>query len=236
MSNNPGRPQGSLIDIHTHTFPYSDDSDLKPAELIERAKAVGLDGICITEHDWFWGEREIARLSAKHSLLVLPGVEVATEEAHLLVFGLHRYTFGMHRASFVRQQVDQAGGAIIVAHPYRRQFPPSVVPDGPDYYPTVVRACENPVFGLADALEVANGRATQQQNAFSLEVSRRLDIRGCGGSDAHKLADVGVSATWFENKVTSLDEFVAELKAGRFRPARAPAAATDSKASGHILT
>lgn len=224
MSDDQMRRHGSLIDIHTHTFPGSDDSDLEPAELIERARAVGLDGICLTEHDWFWDAHELAQLSARHNFLVIPGVEVATEEAHLLVFGLERYTFGMHRAGFVRRLVDEAGGAIVVAHPYRRQFSPSIDPEGPDYYPTLVRACDNPVFALADAVEVANGRATEQQNAFSLGLSRRLRLKGCGGSDAHRLLDIGTSATWFENRVTSLDEFISELRRGRFRPARCPGA------------
>jgi predicted metal-dependent phosphoesterase TrpH len=52
-----------IIDLHAHTWPYSDDSDLKPHELIERAKLAGLDGICFMEHDWHWKEEDVAQLS-----------------------------------------------------------------------------------------------------------------------------------------------------------------------------
>jgi predicted metal-dependent phosphoesterase TrpH len=106
-----------IIDIHTHTYPTSDDSSLLPDELIQEAIRIGLDGICITDHDGFWKPQDIAELSKRHGFLVLPGCEVTTEEGHLLVYGLDRYIFGMHRAAFVRDLVDDAGGAIVVRTP-----------------------------------------------------------------------------------------------------------------------
>src|SRR3989304_2201581 len=43
-----------LIDLHTHTRPLSHDSLLTPDDLIEAAKAAGLDAVCLTEHDFTW--------------------------------------------------------------------------------------------------------------------------------------------------------------------------------------
>ncbi len=43
-----------IIDLHTHTYPRSGDSLLNPDVLIQEAKKLGLDGICLTEHDEFW--------------------------------------------------------------------------------------------------------------------------------------------------------------------------------------
>ena len=206
-----------LIDLHTHTTPRSDDSFLKPDELIVHAKRVGLDAICLTEHDWFWDEDKIAELCQRHNFLVLPGVELTTEEAHLLVFGLKKYVFGMHHASFVKKLVDEAGGAIIVAHPYRRHFPIGAEPEDERYYPALTRACENPVFEVADAIEVLNGRGSKKENAFSLKISKELNLRGVASSDAHEIQDIGSAATFFERRIGNLQELIAELKAGRFR-------------------
>jgi len=206
-----------LIDLHTHTTPRSDDSFLKPDELIVHAKRVGLDAVCLTEHDWFWDEEEIADLCQRHNFLVLPGVELTTEEAHLLVFGLKKYVFGMHHASFVKRVVDEAGGAIIVAHPYRRHFPIGAEPEDERYYPALTRACENPVFEVADAIEVLNGRGSKKENAFSLKISKGLNLRCVGSSDAHEISDIGSGATFFERRIGNLQELIAELKAGRFR-------------------
>ena len=61
-----------IIDIHTHTYPTSVDSFIDADELIEEAKRIGLDGVCITDHDGFWDHREVEDLSKRHSFLVLP--------------------------------------------------------------------------------------------------------------------------------------------------------------------
>ena len=42
------------FDHHLHTSRHSPDSVIDPLVLIERARAVGLDGVVITEHDYQW--------------------------------------------------------------------------------------------------------------------------------------------------------------------------------------
>ena len=71
--------------------------------MIREAKRIGLDGMCITDHDSFWDPDRTQELSRLHDLLVLPGCEVTTNEGHLLVYGLSEYVFGMHRASLVKE-------------------------------------------------------------------------------------------------------------------------------------
>ena len=201
-----------IIDLHTHTKPLSDDSFLEPAELIQRAKQVGLDAICLTEHDWFWDKDALDRLSQKHDFLVLPGVELNTEEGHILVFGLEEYIFGMHHAKDLKRIVDEVGGVMILAHPFRRQFY-----DNDDIQEAVERYYQRPIFRLLDTIEVLNGRATERQNEFSRELCRRLNLKGIGASDAHSLPDIPSCATLFERKVSNVEELITEFKAGRFK-------------------
>ena len=160
-----------IIDIHTHTYPGSDDSFLTPEQLVAEAKRLGLDGVCITEHDGFWAAEDIDRLSRTFDFPIFPGCEVTTEDGHLLVYGLRKYIFGMHRSSFVKRLVDEAGGAIVVAHPYRRTFRPdeSETPEG--YDRMLDRACRNDAFSLSDAVEVLNGRGSERENDDSLVVA-----------------------------------------------------------------
>ena len=208
-----------IIDIHTHSFPASEDSSLSPDQLIGEAKRIGLDGLCITNHDGFWDPFELDELLSRAlDFLVLPGCEVTTEEGHLLVYGLDRYLFGMHRAAFVRDLVDQAGGVVVVAHPYRRSFRQLPSVDTGAYREMLERACENSVFSLADAVEVNNGRGSEQENAFSREIAGLLGLRGTGASDAHACEDLGAFGTEFERPVSCLEEFISEMKAGRFKP------------------
>ena len=207
-----------IIDIHTHTFPTSDDSALSPEQLIAEAKRIGLDGLCITDHDGFWSPQEVNDLSKAHDFLVMPGCEVTTEEGHLLVYGLGEYVFGMHRAAFVRQLVDEAGGVIVVAHPYRRTYREQAADSHVAYDEMLDRACRNTVFPLANAVEVLNGRGSEQENAFSHEIAKRFRMKGTGASDAHRLEDLGTFATEFQRPVRCLGDLIGELRAGRFRP------------------
>ena len=193
------------------------DSFIEADELIEEAKRIGLDGVCITDHDGFWDHREVESLSKRHDFLVLPGCEVTTEEGHLLVYGLKRYIFGMHRAAFVKDKLDRERGAMVVAHPYRRTYRKGAHTDEDAYAEMMDRAARNHVFGMVDAVEVMNGRGLPEENAFSGDMARRFGLPGTGASDAHRLEDLGSFATEFERRVTSLDDLIAELRAGRFR-------------------
>ncbi len=207
-----------LIDLHTHTRVHSMDSVLSPDELVGGAKAAGLDGICITEHDQFWSAGEIARLARRHDLLVLPGCEVTTEEGHILVFGVSGYVFGMHRARTLRAIVERAGGVMLMAHPYRRQFSAEDAPWVAPYEEQVARACANPALEAAHAVEALNGRGTPRENGFSHDVCRRRGLPAIGASDTHEPAEIGRCATEFDDRIAGLEELIAALKSGRYRP------------------
>ncbi|MCH7484117.1 MAG: PHP domain-containing protein [Chloroflexi bacterium] len=206
-----------LIDLHTHTHPLSHDSDLTPDALVEAAKKAGLDGVCLTEHDFFWEHAKAAELGRRHDFLVIPGIEVNTERGHVVVFGLEEFVYGMHRLGELVGMVEAAGGAMIAAHPYRRQLPFELTREG-DWSEALERASENEAYRHVHAIETLNGRGTERQNAFSAAVCERYSLAQAAGSDAHSLADVGTCATEFEARISGLGDLITELKSGRFRP------------------
>ncbi|MBE0479536.1 MAG: PHP domain-containing protein [Dehalococcoidia bacterium] len=201
-----------IIDLHTHSRPRSDDSDLDPGELVRLARQAGLDGVCLTEHDWHWDARDLAALSREMHFPVFSGMEISSDEGHLLVFGLGEYKFGMHHAAYVRELVDEVGGAIVLAHPYRRQ-----VHYNPNPGELLDPLSENHIFDLVDAVEVLNGRSTDIENRFASDLGQRRGLRGAGGSDAHSSSDLPTCATEFEKTIRTIDELIHELKEGRFR-------------------
>jgi len=207
-----------LIDLHTHTHPLSHDSLLSPDELIEAAKAASLDGVCLTEHDFFWDPAEAAALSKRHDFLVIPGIEVNTEDGHIVVFGLDRFVYGMHRLHELARLAEAAGAVMIAAHPYRRQLPFELRHEG-DWTHALERAVGNPACSHVTAIETQNGRGSDRENAFSAEVATRLSLPAVAASDAHERKDIGRCATEFERKITGLGDLIEELKAGRFKPA-----------------
>src|SRR5438876_340822 len=78
------------IDLHTHSF-FSGDGISSPEDLIAAARAKGLNGIAITDHNTcdavnYLLEKGLMRLDGLpvNDFLVLPGVEVTTADGHLL--------------------------------------------------------------------------------------------------------------------------------------------------------
>ena len=207
-----------IIDLHTHTTPDSDDSTLSIDELIEVSKKSGLDGICITNHDRFLSIKESISLSKTYDFLVIPGVEITTDEGHLITFGLETYIFGMHRASFVNSLVKKSNGAMILAHPYRRIFNEDQNKNTLEYEETISRALTNPTLSMVDSIDTLNGRGNYHQNQFSKEIALRSQIPGSGASDAHSVADIGTCATEFIDEIKNIQELIIALKRGRFHP------------------
>ncbi len=231
-SRKPILPEaGLLVDVHAHTSPRSDDSTLSPDDLVQSAREAGLDGVCVTDHDHFWTWEEAAALSRRHGFPVLPGCEVNTDGGHVLVFGLDTYVFGMHKVGYLGRLVAEAGGVMVAAHPHRRRLLTGQHHSPQDVESMLEAAAADPLLGMCHAVETLNGRATDREREFSGELARRLDKPGLGGSDCHHPGQVGAAATRFHRRVSSVQELVREIRAGRFE-AVAPALSAHTGSAG----
>ena len=189
-----------LIDLHAHTWPRSHDSVLNPDDLITRAKQAGLDAIVFTEHDTVWDQKDVDELRAKHNFLVLAGVEISTDDGHILAFGIDKYVFGMHRSRELASYVEKADGVMVAAHPYRRQMPWFSRSED-EYDAALQKARNNPAYQYVEALEEINGRGSDKENEFSRRLCELMDLRGTGGTDSHAISDIGKCATYFEREI-----------------------------------
>ena len=195
---------------------------MEPEQLIARAEEIGLDGICITEHDHVWGQDRISDLNKKNDLLIIGGVEVSTDCGEILVFGFHDSVLKISKAADLRERVDDVGGVMIPAHPFRLE--PNVVqahtaakqkdPGRPTR--EFLSVVQRPVFKLADAIEIYNGRSGRNEIAFTTAVADHLRLKGTGGSDAHATIGVGACYTAFDHTVANEAEFIEHIKEGRF--------------------
>lgn len=90
------------FDLHTHTI-YSDGL-CTPRQLVEKAKAVGLEGVALTDHDTVDGISEFLQAGKRYGLVCLPGVELSTEyqgiECHILGYRIDYH----HRGLLTRLQ------------------------------------------------------------------------------------------------------------------------------------
>ena len=76
------------VDLHTHTS-YS-DGFYSPRDLLQKAKANGIDTISITDHDNLAAIKEAVDFGKKIGVEVIPGVEISTDiedkEVHILAY------------------------------------------------------------------------------------------------------------------------------------------------------
>jgi len=159
--------------------------------------------------------RQIEEFRRQSGLFVSRGMEVSTDMGHMIVIGLDSYLPGIRKATELRRAADEAGGFMIVAHPFRHFFDPiHFRRDGrPPFEMTPEEAAERmSVFRLVDELEVANGGCTAQENQFALRVARVLGKRGIGASDCHSTQGIGCFVTVFEEE---LRDPSASLRAGQ---------------------
>lgn len=212
--------QASIIDMHVHTMGASSDSMLDPNDLPAIADAVGLTGINITEHDKMWERGRQSAYRGQHpDFFANFAMEVSTDLGHMLAVGLPEYIGGIRRAAKLREELDKVGGFLIVAHPFRHVFDAvtSMRKGGDPFNLTAEEAAELPVFQLVHAIEVANASNTLRENEFASEVAKIKGLPGTGGSDAHSKSGIGNYATGFERPITSAQQFLEELHAGRFQ-------------------
>ena len=211
--------QRSVLDMHVHSAVASSDSTLNPHKLPELARAAGLTGVNISEHDKMWERHLRAEYRERHTdFFVNFGMEISTDLGHMLAFGLPAYISGIRRAEQLRVELDAVGGFLIVAHPFRHVFDnvTAMRKDSVPFELTPAEAARLPVFQLADAIEIANGCNTPRENYFAYEVARELGLPTTGGSDAHSESGIGYYATGFERELRSEADLLEELHAGRF--------------------
>lgn len=206
--------EGLIIDMHTHTKPASPCSSVSVDDLVAEAKRIGLDGICLTDHNFLWNARRVDQLRERHEFLVLGGNEITTNQGDIIVFGLEKEINGVIKLEELRDEVDQAKGFMIAAHPFR-----GFLIFGADQLGlTPEKAMERPFLKLVDAIEVLNSKVTEKENQFALKVSAGLGLPGIGGSDAHELEEVGIYGTQFQGAIKDEKDLISALKEGNYSP------------------
>ena len=189
------------FDLHVHTE-HSPCSRLPLALILDNARRLGLDGVCLTDHDTMAAGGHVREGVQDDGLCVIVGMEYATPDGDVLLFGPVEALPPGLSAAVALDAVAALGGAAVAAHPFRSWRPAGT---GLLLHP-----------GLC-AVEVENGRNRPEENDAARLFARRRGLPGVGGSDAHALAELGRVPTAIDAVVRSRGELVAALRSGRCR-------------------
>ena len=208
------------IDFHVHTTRGSSDSNLDPLLMIDQAHTIGLEGICVTEHDNAWTDPEIEEYARERGVTLFLGIEVTTEWGHVGAFGLDRYVGGIYKVKELRRIIDEVDGFLIANHPFRYKLDPRfqfIHKTTPiDQADPVSGSQALEVLEYVDALEVVNGACSEEENRYAQAVAEHVGCKRIGGSDSHSASSIGCAVTIFERPLSTTRELIDELKAGRY--------------------
>ena len=172
------------IDLHTHSF-FSGDGISSPEDMIAAARAKGLHGIAITDHNTcdavnYLLQKGLMRLDGLpvDDFLILPGVEVTTADGHLLCIGAELPYLKGKPAREVCDMIHQRGGLAIPPHPY-------------DLFRAGIRFSTLETLSV-DAIEVFNAATTlRRYNRYAFKYAQIRGLPMTAASDAHHAAAVG---------------------------------------------
>jgi predicted metal-dependent phosphoesterase TrpH len=165
------------VDLHSHTI-YSRDCLTPTLALIERARALGLDKIAVTEHNNLAGALAAKRLAPD---LVIVGEEIKTTHGEIIAYFVkEEVPRGLSPQETIRRLRAQ-GALISIPHPLdslRRS--------------AMGREHVMEIIDQVDALEVRNARCVRPaDNLAAAELALAHGKLVTAGSDAHTTFEVG---------------------------------------------
>jgi predicted metal-dependent phosphoesterase TrpH len=188
---------GARFDLHVHSQ-YSPDSRLKLEEIAARMPFAGLKGFALTDHNTVRGHTALAQLQSRFpGYLFVPGVEVSATEGHVLAFGVREAPPPNRPVVETIEWVRSHGGEAVPSHPFRRSH-------------GIGRRIAESVPSVA--LETRNGHNSEVANLRAEEVAARRNIGGTGGSDTHRMRDLGRAYTVVEGDVATIDDLLEGLR------------------------
>jgi 3',5'-nucleoside bisphosphate phosphatase len=196
-----------IAEMHCHSSEHSACSHVCAVDLIRKAAQLGLQGLVLTDHHYFWPDEELLttrnRAGIPDDFILLSGQEISTSDfGDVLLFGPKQTVEKQElKLSELRNRFPEA--AIVWAHPYRYKSDPSP---------------ERLLSGLIDAVEVINNNHTILRNVHALEDWHDLKFTATAGTDTHSDEYTGSFPTVFDHPFGTLEELAAEIRAGRCRP------------------
>ena len=203
----------SFVDLHAHSS-ASFDSLADPHKMMERAVALGLTHLAITDHERI-DAAQIAARSAPGDLQLIVGEEIRSSDGDLIgLFLEHAIPPGMS-ADETAAEIHQQGGLVGLPHPFDgfRSSGGSKAGEGEQRLEQLASVC--------DYVETHNARAYRDANPLAGAFADRHGLPGVASSDAHSLMELGVASTTLQGSFATAAELLALLPGARLTTGRA---------------
>ena len=238
-------------ETHCHTAPVSGCAKASPVDTVRFYKAIGYDGIFVSNHfldgninqearklrypeqiAYYFRDYEDALAEGKRiGLKVFPAVELSFLGTDFLIYGLDRAWYLAHPEIMRMEKTEElammmeAGALVVQAHPYRE-----------DFYIDHIRLFPRSVH----AVETLNSCQPKAVNEMASLYAQHYALLTTWGSDNHWAGEVfdvlrrrglqpaiaGMSA---DEPLESVEDYIRLIKAGAMRPFLQPEPEQESK-------
>lgn len=168
-----------------------------PAEIVRRAKRIGLSGVAITDHSSIKAWDSARREARKQGILFIPGIELETQQGQVIGLGISGHIKDNLPLSEALENIKEQGGLAIAPHPFDLRG----------------HGIRNKIKHL-DIVEVFNALCSDRLvNRFAEMKARKLGKKMTCGSDAHTLDMLGTAPNLIDAQ--DLDSLLKEIGKGR---------------------
>lgn len=165
-------------EFHCHSS-YSPDSSNRLEKLLETARAMGIQRLCITDHDTIAGALKASEMDPE---LVVVSEEVQTTSGEVIGYFLKEEVPARLPVLQTIALLKAQGAFIALPHPkdaFRAMWKPGEL---------------ETILPLVDAVEVFNARCFKAEfNELALELAEQWHKPFTVGSDAHTYGEVGLA-------------------------------------------
>ena len=165
-----------LLDLHVHSN-SSFDSILSPKIIAKLIKRQGLHGYALTDHDTVDNLEEAGFYAKKSGLIFIPGIERKTDKGDILGLFINENIISYDFEEVI-SEIRGKGGIVVLPHPFKSH-----------------EKVTEEDWKKFDAIEVLNGRCTDEMNTRSIAEANGMPH--VGGSDAHTWWELGSVYTQF---------------------------------------
>lgn len=183
------------FDLHIHSE-HSPDGRMSLDEIVSCARARGLQGVAVCDHD-----RALTETWDAPDFLLIPGVELSTDQGHLLGLFVTEQIEARELGAAI-DAVHACGGLAVMAHPFERSCDAQRL----DAY-----------LDRLDGIEVWNGRADRknpQANAMACALAQRAQKPVTAGSVSASTSSVTTPLPISSGRCASLPAVRAALLRG----------------------
>ena len=210
-------------ETHLHTFPVSRCGKAGVRESLAFYKALGYDGVFITNHfldgniniaadkpyeeklDFYFSDYEAGvEIGESLGIKVFCGVEITFGGTDFLVYGLDKAWFCAHEEIMEMKKSDElrflmeSGALVIQAHPFREAS-----------YIDHIRLFPRCVHGV----EVINGCRREEENGMAKIYAAHYGLLEFAGSDNHKGGEQKkLAGLCCDTPICSVEDFIEKVK------------------------